>query len=188
VKRILLVLLLATLTSGFSCRQQKRADADGNTSAQSNVNVNAQANANTNVVIKDNVPHALSSDPEAGSGKGGYKSVTINVSDDPANPGNCAIADPGPVTISQKKKQKITWCIVNTCAAARTGTVTLDGFTQLGGLKKKHPFGSGSPEENTFNIPYDKYDCKVTTKEAAEGTEGSYKYNISITEGGSEKV
>ena len=88
-------MLLAALTSAFSCRQHQGSNANGKMKAQTNTgdNMNTHTKDDVNIVGSPS-PKMMSSEPGAGD-----KDVTIDISDDPANPGRCTIADPGPVTL-----------------------------------------------------------------------------------------
>ena len=173
-------------TSAFSCRQRKGGNANGTISAQTTVNLN-QNTGNNNAGLNGQ-PVIVGSGKSVGMSKDGYKSVDIQISDDPANPGKCVIADPGPVTLSKKHKDKIRWCVTNNCQAAGSGTVTIYDFSMIGNPGKKNPFGSGAANDNTFDIAPSDYQCKVKTKEATAGAdETRYKYSISIKDGGGEK-
>ena len=149
------------------------------------MNSKTNANADMKANMNHEVPIVGGTGPNMGQSTGSYKSVTINIGDDPANSGRCLIEDPGSITLWKKNKEKITWCVVNTCQAASQGNVIIDYFREIGDPNKKNPFGDGSPGDNTFNIPYSDFNCEVKTKEGMSG--GRYKYNISIKAGGTER-
>ena len=181
MKRSLALILGLTTVLVFACRSetntQNNANANvGNQNANHNTNQNANGGGNAN-----NANHGDTMDKSD-------KTVNISISDDPANPGRCLIADPAPVTVAKENREKVKWCITNTCQHAPQGDVVIDDFRGTVNASKKNPFGDGSAGDNSFTIPYADYNCKVKTKEALTGEAGvHYKYNITIKVSGTVK-
>jgi hypothetical protein len=175
IKRSSALILGLTTVLVFACKSETATQNNGNANVG---NQNANQSTNAGGGNANNANHGDATDDK------NDKRVNINITDDPANPGRCLIADPAPVTLGKQNRHKVKWCITNTCQYAPQGDVVIDDFRGTVSSGKKNPFGNGSAGDNTFTIAYGDYDCKIKSKEALSGEAGvHYKYNITIKVG-----
>lgn len=174
MKNTLFLLLAITLTFVAACQSAENQNRNGN--ANANVNGNSNANRIQGILA-----------PMGGA----EKMVPIYVHDVKGKPGYYTIDDPGSITVSTTLKQKVYWCVLydGVDPSLRPDDVVIDEFHTISGPSVTNPFGSGSHDDNDFDVPAVQINNCVATLHAPKTgvVLTTYKYMITAKVGGADR-